>query len=164
MRRIKDKTEPDSVDFEHAGLKCALRRGPFGHWCGYVGILSSHPWFGKRYDDCLLPEARPTGETDFTRSLPGGLMRERAEARLRCADDFCLHIPEHFIDVHGGITYSEPSPGGSKEPDGLWWFGFDCAHLGDRTNITPEGVYRDVNYATAETMRMAEQLAGVGDA
>jgi hypothetical protein len=28
------------------------------------------------------------------------------------------------LDVHGGLTYSDMR-------DGDWWFGYDCAHLGD---------------------------------
>ena len=28
------------------------------------------------------------------------------------------------IDVHGGLTYADAR-------DDLWWFGYDCAHLGD---------------------------------
>jgi hypothetical protein len=31
---------------------------------------------------------------------------------------------EANLDVHGGVTYA-----GAR--DGLWWFGYDCAHLGD---------------------------------
>ena len=47
------------------------------------------------------------------------------------------------VDVHGGLTYADscqerateaegvchvPQPG---QPHDVWWFGFDCAHLGD---------------------------------
>lgn len=39
------------------------------------------------------------------------------------------------IEVHGGLTYSR------DEEDGLRWYGFDCAHLGDA---------RDVNLMTPE--------------
>ena len=28
------------------------------------------------------------------------------------------------LDVHGGLTYADAR-------DDLWWFGYDCAHLGD---------------------------------
>jgi len=31
---------------------------------------------------------------------------------------------EAALDVHGGLTYA-----GMR--DDLWWFGYDCAHLGD---------------------------------
>jgi hypothetical protein len=34
------------------------------------------------------------------------------------------------LDVHGGITFAAMEP--CTEEDGVgWWFGFDCAHLGD---------------------------------
>ena len=32
---------------------------------------------------------------------------------------------ETDLDVHGGLTYA------GMRKDGLWWFGYDCAHLGD---------------------------------
>lgn len=35
------------------------------------------------------------------------------------------------IVVHGGLTYSGPSDYPVQDPD-LWWFGFDCAHSGDK--------------------------------
>lgn len=38
--------EPDSVDFEHVGYKCAMRRGAGGVWCGYVGITKTSQLFG----------------------------------------------------------------------------------------------------------------------
>ena len=37
------------------------------------------------------------------------------------------------VNVHGGLTFSEVEP--CVEGDGTgWWFGFDCAHLGDAYN------------------------------
>jgi len=50
------------------------------------------------------------------------------------------------IDVHGGLTYA----GGEKaqypvEAEGLWWFGYDCAHLGDaRDPELMQGEYKEV--------------------
>ena len=86
------------------------------------------------------------------------------------------------VEVHGGLTYAAacqhgpeessichiPDPG---EPDNVWWFGFDCAHLHD---LAPAMAardrergwaafdveeYRDVDYARRETSHLAEQLA-----
>lgn len=34
------------------------------------------------------------------------------------------------VSVHGGITWTENHLPG-VEPDGLWWIGFDTAHVGD---------------------------------
>ena len=77
------------------------------------------------------------------------------------------HVP---VEVHGGLTYSArclgaichvPKPG---EADDVWWFGFDCGHLGDIVpglRIDWDATYRDVTYARRETERIAEQLARV---
>lgn len=79
------------------------------------------------------------------------------------------------IDVHGGLTFSRgcahsedesqgvchvPEPGTS---DDVWWFGFDCAHLGDLSpSMLPfrfnNDVYRDVDYVAKEVTRLAGQL------
>lgn len=40
-------------EFEHVGYKCVVIFGCAGHRCGYVGIPSNHPLFGKGYDDYL---------------------------------------------------------------------------------------------------------------
>lgn len=41
------------------------------------------------------------------------------------------------VDVHGGLTYAEPS--GDGYPKGVayptWWFGFDCAHSWDAPDM-----------------------------
>jgi len=75
------------------------------------------------------------------------------------------------VEVHGGLTFDgsatgfvEYWPGG--EADGRWFFGFDCAHLGD---VSPamlryrggegDDTYRTVGYVRAEVVRLAEQLA-----
>jgi len=88
------------------------------------------------------------------------------------------------VDVHGGLTYADkcqgdichvPKPG---EPEDVWWFGFDCAHGGDRApgleadlreagipRLSDYGeVYRDLSYVRAETEKLAEQLARVSHA
>jgi hypothetical protein len=44
-------TEPDDVEFEHVGLKCAIHRSSVGVLCGYVGVPPGHPWWGQRFDD-----------------------------------------------------------------------------------------------------------------
>jgi len=51
MTRESWKTEPDRVEFEHAGLPCILRRGPLGAWCGYAAVPPGHPYHGKSMDD-----------------------------------------------------------------------------------------------------------------
>lgn len=66
--------------------------------------------------------------------------------------------------VHGGLTFY----GLRKNRGPLWWFGFDCGHLGD---IIPEFVfsgnlrtygyeslYRTKSYAIDQTRNLAKQI------
>lgn len=84
------------------------------------------------------------------------------------------------VDVHGGLTYAAlcaedhelgvchvPDPG---EPDELWWFGFDCAHLYDLSprhtagdlergwSADPAEIYRTLGYVKDECARLARQV------
>jgi len=44
------ETEPDRVDFEHAGYPCMILRSPVtGALCGYVGVGKEHPLYEKDY-------------------------------------------------------------------------------------------------------------------
>ena len=68
------------------------------------------------------------------------------------------------VDVHGGLTYAEEGTAVTHSA-GLWWVGFDCAHFGDLVpssvdgGYSDDGVYRDMEYVTEETERLALQLA-----
>lgn len=154
--------EPDRVDFEHAGLPCLLLRNGKGAWCGYAAVPPGHPWHGVDYKACLAPGA------------PGHDPEDEDSAWHDCQETL-----QERVRVHGGLTYSAacegpichvPKPG---EPDAVWWFGFDCMHLG--RDFAPryalempgiyglfgEAIYRDLAYARAQTERLAEQLAAV---
>jgi hypothetical protein len=63
--------------------------------------------------------------------------------------------------VYGGISYS----GVLKDPlivpsEDSWWFGFQCANLGDLQPSVKEswGYYRDLSFATDECTRLAKFL------
>lgn len=56
------------------------------------------------------------------------------------------------VEVHGGLTY------GTTEPDGEYWVGYDCAHLGDKTAYWNDGVLRTLEYCTDQCEKLAEQL------
>lgn len=64
------------------------------------------------------------------------------------------------IDVHGGLTFSDKSEKYPADNNGLWWFGFDCAHSGDATKYFsgPDDVFRSLEYCVAECENMATQL------
>ena len=154
------ENEPDTLDWEHAGLKCAIRRNPhLGHLCGYAGVPLGHPWHGKRYDDevsCPDIEAR---EYDPQRSSPIAML---CAAGKGCVERKMLPI-DLFISAHGGVTHAAGDGEYPVEGSDLWWFGFDCAHCDDYTPTHGMSgtVYRDIAYVTAETERLAEQLAAM---
>lgn len=157
-------TEDNKVDFESEGLRCAMRRGPLGAWCGYVGIPASHPWYGKSYNDVIKPTADMLGPRDPLDHGPidvlcMGLLGKSPEEEL----NICL-----ALRVHGGITYTRDHEPYGK-PDGLWWFGFDCAHSGD---LIPEffgrlsygnDIYRTQSYVVAECQSLAAQLTKIAE-
>lgn len=135
------QTEPDRVEFEHAGFPCLMVRNSLGfHWCGYVGVPPGHALHGMPYDKLWDDEDPST----------------------KGAND--------FVEVHGGLTYGEacagaichvPKPG---EPDDVWWLGFDCAHCHDYAPGMGEfrhfgAIYRDCAYVEAQVRRLAEQIA-----
>ena len=68
-------SEPDKVQWldETTGLPCLIVRGPVGSLCGYIGVSSSHPFFGKDYDDV---SADAHGGLTFA----GGCMKDGQEA------------------------------------------------------------------------------------
>ena len=191
--------EPDYQHWvdEDTGLDCLIVRHPSsGHLCGYVGVPKDHSLFGIGYSDCSLPEARvPNAEeiaqyniesmqfyTEHLKYTPEKAL-ERADflnkywkERKRCSEEYCGHSPERIFKVHGGITYSRECHGKichkTDNGDHVWWFGFDCAHAGDKTHFTKKSleiesafsdlhktdVYRDVNYVMGECKSLAKQL------
>lgn len=81
------------------------------------------------------------------------------------------HYDDVDVEVHGGLTYSD-------ERDGLWWFGYDCAHWEDAKDIElmdddykkayikgqlnwpflNEGTVRTLAFCVAECESLAKQL------
>ena len=77
------------------------------------------------------------------------------------------------VDVHGGLTYAR------TEEDGLLWYGYDCAHIGDARDVNlmdaehkafftklwdDEGVVRSLDYCINECESLATQLKQLEDA
>ncbi|MDR8873578.1 hypothetical protein [Burkholderia multivorans] len=154
------KSEPNEEVFEAHGMKCKIRRVSWsGHLCGYVGVPESHPWFGKDYNaDVPATRAQLDREVDID--------------KIRVINLLCANAPTEeatsivlLIDVHGGLTYSSS---GVDALDGLWVFGFDCAHAGDLCPVSAEKygdsgyeTYRDFAYVKRETESLALQLSKI---
>lgn len=152
-------TEPnDPQFFEASGYWCALRRARMGIWCGYVGVFESHPWFGLDSHARVTPLHDTIAKTHSSVDLFLELTRgNRPEGTL--ALSLALH-------VHGGVTFTADSFHEDVTLPKAWFFGFDCGHAGDIVpgvveligQSDPDAVYRDLDYATGEVLRLAAQL------
>jgi len=114
-------------EFEHAGYQCVVTFGYMGHRCGYVGIPKEHPLYGKKCEEYLEIKKKDIGDRKVSGIFPllGACLDEDERIRI-----------EAYFQCHGGITYS----GGGENShypiaSDLWWFGFDCAHAGDKRDL-----------------------------
>lgn len=86
-----------------------------------------------------------------------------------------LHGTEYetpAVDVHGALTFASACNEGDKfgvchvpesgRPAHVWWFGFDCAHLGDKSPAYDRhsgiDIYRTLRYIKDECANLARQL------
>lgn len=155
--------EPDSKDFTAHELHCALRRNSGGAWCGYVGVPEGHPLYQVDYSEEIKAPQERIDRANINIGVFALLFAASSDQAVR---DAGIYRVDALLDCHGGLTFA-----GDKWPEdnGLWWFGFDCSHAGDVSpanvawerdhGFTSEGVYRDVDYVTDQTIKLAEQLA-----
>lgn len=127
--------EPDKIQWldEDTQMPCLIVRGPSGALCGYVGVNHTHPHFQKDYND---PEV----------SVHGGLT-------------FASKCQETKDDNEIAVCHKVEE----NEDDNVWWFGFDCAHVGDlcpkNNHYKYEGdSYKTVEYVKAQVESLAQQL------
>lgn len=151
--------EPDVAQWidPYTGFRCMVNHCDDGHLCGYVGVAPGHRLYGLEY----------SGEID----TPEGWAEQKSldDSCANPIEAFCFAAGDGtkvrvalFVDVHGGLTYSD-STGGERHlervrthrpemladytekphewmcwigddgaPQDTWWLGFDCAHHGDR--------------------------------
>jgi hypothetical protein len=180
------ETEPDHLAFEADSLPCVMWRNHYRAWCGYVGVGAGHPLFGLPMNHPLkLPPSwfegrkldQSVGPIDLFAHILSG---------ANAIDDACP-ISLAF-QVHGGVSYADDHVP-DHEPDGRWWFGFDCGHAGDFLPGVPninkmmtemvesmpkevretmrgivfghEAAYRDQQYVVGECQSLAAQLNAV---
>jgi hypothetical protein len=80
------------------------------------------------------------------------------------------------VTVHGGLTFADGTDTYPVAAEGLWWFGYDCAHYGDARdpelmspkyremydegllNFFDEGTVRSLDYCIGECESLATQL------
>ncbi len=139
------QTEPDRVEWAHAGLPCLVLRSPHGNWCGYAAVPPEHPLHGWDYNDVDV-------------DVHGGLTYASP-----CDGHIC-HVPNpgepddvwwfgfdcgHGFDIMPGMDARLREIG-----DRLPMSTFDPLHF-------PGATYKTLDYVKAETNRLAEQLAAV---
>lgn len=177
------ETESNSLTFEADGLLCAMQRGTFGVWCGYVSVGPEHPLFGLPINHPLkLPISWFDGRMGLEGASPIDVLSQVWSGKE--LEDACA-ISLAF-QVHGGVSYANDRVP-RHQPDGRWWFGFDCGHGGDHLphgdeirkimdnlanslpeetrrflhEINPPAVYRDQQYVVSECQSLAAQLNAV---
>lgn len=178
-------SEPDKKQWqdEETGLPCLIVRNHFGALCGYVGVSESHPLYGKDYDapdvevhGCLTfaDSCRPS-DRDAWEAWRQGMFDRKPQAEQFPQGDSARAWKQygHLIDDYQAWAENAEASAichrpGEGEPDHVWWFGFDCAHYGDRMPATEahspfgrEGQYRDFDYVTNEVKGLARQLAAL---
>ena len=126
--------EPDKKQWQdqETSLPCLIVRGHLGALCGYVGVSTSHPWYGTAYDDQAS-----------TLDIHGGLTFADQCYETTDESKHVCHTP------------------GENEPNNVWWFGFDCGHYLDLHPRLPAldwGQYRNVAYVESECASLAKQL------
>ena len=151
-----------------AGLRAIIiiceHQGRKTHRCGYVGVSAGCCLYKKSYHEQVL-EILQEQVADLTLGKRGVLLALTATVGAD-TEGLIRRSPDVLFDVHGGLTYS----GGGEAStypvtSDLWWFGFDCRHVGDAA-IEPdlqysdfnEGVVRDLPYVTAECESLAQQI------
>ncbi len=184
--------EPDKIQWqdEETGLPCLIVRQPeVGHLCGYVGVAEGHPLYMLDYSDCSLKTAKPRGEEPDDSKIfngaaaPEWMIEQRRKQKVCEEGGWCGHSPGSLLEAHGGITFADscrehedgrgichkPAPG---EPEKVWWFGFDCAHLYDLSpgrdprfsfSFESDSTYRDVAYVARECHELARQLKAMAN-
>ena len=172
---MRNKRYVVEKEFDYLGYKCVVTFNTMGFRCGYVGLPKEHCLFGKTYDDYLDIKKSDIEEKEISGVFPmlSLLLDEDERISIEC-----------YFNCLGGITYSN---GGRKSNypinSDLWWFGFDCAHAGDKADLNyamqkfpnrqeeyrtrllienkyliEDDVIRTEEYVAEECKKLAEQL------
>lgn len=161
------------------GLRCVGLALTRGHRCGYVAVPEGHVLYGVRYDD-TLPEAVAFVTEELMKDAD--ISHRGVMPWVTAALSGNINRLDVVIDVHGSLTFSEPSdehnyPAPSTEK--VWWFGFNCSHAGDGKDFSivdertremyessqflfSEGTIRSTEYVKQHCRLLARQLWYIG--
>jgi len=132
-----------------AGLRAVVLRAFGTHNCGYVNVGDDHPLY-RHPDSKPHPALRALWE-----EAQQGPIGKRGVIAIACAKPGDGGAsPDAVFDVHGSLTFAGPLLGLVGD-ESLWWYGFDCDHLGDTLATCNE------EFCVAECESLARQLAAV---
>jgi len=131
-------SEPDRLDFHHAGFPCLALRNHSGNWCGYVGLPAAHVYYRKDY-----------GSLDL--DVHGGLTYAG-----ECSGHICHVAEEGTDDMVWWLGfdcghYCDYAPGIAKH----------FRSHGLPGNIFDRGDYKTLEYVRGEIENLAVQLSQV---
>lgn len=169
--------ECDAYDwvYEDPRYTCAIRRASLGMWCGYVGVPNGHPFHGKKANDDVpiadLQDHKMSLDQAFQEF---GIMNVFFEGVRSDREEGFSSIAT-LMRCHGGLTYADDHAPLYENTRSSWWFGFDCAHLGDYVpayadipglDLLNKGfgrtsVYRNFEFMLHACDQLAEDLASV---
>lgn len=135
-------SEPNRVQFVHAGLDCLVIRNPSVlNWCGYVGVPKGNRFYGTDDPECELDVH---GGITYASPCHMHICHKPEDGR---SDDVwwlgfdCGHfldlLPTHTVIMKRAMEFRNLN----QEERRLW------------------GEYRNQAYVMAETRRLAEQIA-----
>lgn len=128
-------TEPDRLEFEHAGFSCIIQRNNSLAWCGYVGLPPEHKYYGKNYQDLEKLDVELDG-------AHGGLTYSEPCMDLICHKSDDDTKPLWWLGFDCAHAY-DLIPG---------FYEFISAP-------SLPGTYRNMDYVIARVKTMAEELA-----
>lgn len=132
-----------------AGFKAVVIICRGSHRCGYIGLTKEHVLHGLGYDTNSPHIKDITGEESLGQRSPMMFLCGQGKETS----------PSVAFDVHGGVTFADTAPHIELENDGLWYFGFDCAHYQDG-NMQYENGYpvRDLEFCIEQCESLAKQI------
>lgn len=128
-------SEPDKIQWQDptTGLPClAVRHDMHGHWCGYVGVSSGHPYFEHDYED--VADVSVHGGLTFASSCQHGVCHEPGAGE-----------PDHVWWFGFDCAHADDLP---PIIEGSFYYGVKFRY----------GEYRTLEYVQAECARLAGQL------